>query len=139
MRVWHWDVELKKRLDLGHGKASFVYPSVGHYTKHASSILKGNATRIPTWSAWYVQPGVAPFEPHHKDRQLWRWLAPSERKQGKKVGLVGITGLNEAEWPQLDWKTFFKRDPKLREPIASWQASGNTQAPPKAPPQHRKK
>ena len=70
MPVWHWDVELKKRLELGHARASYMCPPVGHWTKHASAVLAGNATRDPTWWAWFVQEGVAPVEPRHIKREL---------------------------------------------------------------------
>ena len=60
------------------------------------------------------------MEAHHIQRELWRWLMQDEKNPKKESGaIVCITHLDEGEWPKLDWKTFFKRDPKLREPIAS--------------------
>ena len=135
MTVWHFDVELKKRLELGKAKASYIFPTVGHFETHASGILKHNATRKSTWGAWYVQEGVAPKYFWHVDRQLWRWN-PSEKEGGGKgeVSLVTVISLDEPNWPKLAWKTFFKKSQKLREPIASQDAaSGSTAAPPPEP------
>ena len=74
------------------------------------------------------------MEAHHIQRELWRWLMQDEKSPKKESGaIVCITHLDEGEWPKLDWKTFSRRDPKLREPIASWQVSGSTQAPPPEP------
>ena len=74
------------------------------------------------------------MEAHHLQRELWRWLIQDEKSPKKERGaIVCITQLDEGEWPKFDWKIFFRRDPKLREPIASWQVSGSTQAPPPEP------
>ena len=134
MKVWHWDVELKQRLEKGHARASYIFPSCGHWTKHASGILKSNATRMPTWGAWFVQPGVAPFEEDHMERELWRWLKADEKIPNEGDGdLVEIIHLDEGEWPKLDWKTFFRRAHRLRDPEVSWNKSGSIQAPPPEP------
>ena len=135
MTVWHFDVELKKRLELGKAKASYIFPTVGHFETHASGILKHNATRKSTWGAWYVQEGVAPKYFWHVDRQLWRWN-PSEKEGGGKgeVSLVTVISLDEPNWPKLAWKTFSKKSQTLREPIASQGAASDSKgAPPPEP------
>ena len=134
MKVWHFDVELKQRLEMGHARASYIFPACGHWTKHASGILKSNATRQPTWGAWFVQPGVAPFEPDHLVRELWRWLKENEKRPNEGQGeLVCMVHLDEGEWPKLDWKTFFKRRGELQDPEVEWNKSGSMQAPPPEP------
>ena len=60
------------------------------------------------------------MEAHHIQRELWRWLIQDEKSTKKERGaIICITQLDEGEWPKFDWKIFFRRDPKLREPIAS--------------------
>ena len=120
MKVYHWDVELLKVLRPGNAKACFVFPSVGHYGLHESGILGVDKVRASHWDAWYVQEGVAPKEVGDKNRQLWIW---TDRKKGNKknVELLGEVILDDEDsFPQLEWKTYFRRDPKtLDEPIAS--------------------
>ena len=133
-KVWHWDVELKKLLEQGKAKASFIFPSVGHYTKHSSGILKQGATRETFWGAWFVQQGVRPSLVSDRVRELWRWRDAPQGPQRERVSLVSAISLEEHEWPKLAWKTLFRRDPKMREPIASYDAKGNPENQPPPEP-----
>ena len=131
MQVWHFDCELLKHLQRGQAKASFVYPSVGHYAGHKSGILKGEKVRETFWDSWYVQEGVAPCKPGHKNRQLWKWTGIKQQPSPKSVELLGELILNDEEkFDELHWKTYFMRDPStLDEPIATSDASAGRPPP----------
>ena len=133
-KVWHWDVELKKRLEQGKAKASFIFPAVGHYMEHSSGILKQGATRESAWNAWFVQQGVRPSLVSDRVRELWRWRDAPQGPQRERVSHITTISLEEHEWPKLAWKTFFRREPKMREPIASHDAKGNPENQPPPEP-----
>ena len=120
MKVWHFDVELLVVLREGKGKASFVFPSVGHYGAHPSGILPHDEVRVGDWDAWYVQEGVVPCKPNHQNRQLFTWTGIADGWSPKNVKLLREVVLDDENlWDELDWKTYFMRDPStFDEPIA---------------------
>ena len=138
-RIGIWDIELKKILQSGDAKASFIFPSVGHFAVHRSGILRNSKERKPEWGAWYVQEGVAP-DPNddgHIDRQIW-WWSPSPTPLPRKTtetSLATVAVLDEGNHDMLNWKTYFKRNPKLKEPIDSGMPFGPGSASVPPPPQ----
>ena len=76
-------------------RASFVFPTIGHYSTHDSDIL--NTTRKSEWDRWYVGDGQTPV-------QLWSWEAlPSGRSQPYQLLLFDFP----KEQPQFDWLTYY--------------------------------
>ena len=78
-----------------------------------------------------MQEGVAPCKPGHKNRQLWKWTGIKQQPSPKSVELLGELILNDEEkFDELDWKTYFMRDPStLDEPIATSDASAGRPPP----------
>ena len=118
MQMWHWDVELLKKLQQGDMKASFVFPAIGNFASQQSGILKGAKERKSEWGSWWNQPGVAPYLDEHVNRQLWKWNGPKRNiSNTEKVATVLL--MDEGVRQSLDWKTYFRRDPDtFQEPDA---------------------
>ena len=70
---YHFDVSLIRALMSDEivrnaVRSCFVYPSVGHYGTHHSSILQ--EVRESSWDLPCVQEGTRPFASHHNHRTL---------------------------------------------------------------------
>ena len=125
-QVWrgHYDLSLKwicenMSADL---KASFVYPSIGHYASHGSGILL--AERRAVWKEWWVQEGVRkPARGPGMHREIWGWKDKGSKKGQKTECLEGNIDLAALD-TVLDWKTYFAPDPNADwpEPIAGQEA-----------------
>ena len=112
MDLWHWDEVLKKRLQLGEAKACFIFPSVGHFASSGEPIASKTTWRQKNnWKAWWVQKGVVPDDDDDFLRSIWRWGKPAVKGEVELERMVDVILHEPAEWPHLDWKTYFHRDP----------------------------
>ena len=138
-KVSHFDLQLLSVLRKGTGKASFVFPSVGHYGAHGSGILLHDKVRVGEWDAWYVQEGVVPCKPGHQNRQLFKWTGIADGWSPKNVQLLREVVLHDEDlYDALNWKTYFMRDPStFDEPIAISEKKGRPPAEPLTQEQRR--
>ena len=51
MQMWHWDVELNKKLQEGEMKASFVFPAFDNFASQKSGILNNEKERQAEWGS----------------------------------------------------------------------------------------
>ena len=106
----HFDISLKWVCE-NHAKelqASFVCPTIGHYSTHSSDIL--NETRTSEWDRWYVGEGQGPVE-------IMTW----EKQSNGKVATRHIQDFNLVEeQPHFDWLTLYRESqtPQV-EPVAT--------------------
>ena len=117
-QVWrtHFDVSMKWLFEnfTKELRASFVYPTIGHYSTHASDIL--GEDRTAEWERWYVGEGQVPV-------QLWTW-----EKAGRRVSTRQIKVFNfPEEQPEFDWLTLYRESstPQV-EPVATCKAAPNS-------------
>ena len=93
----HFDISLKWVCE-NHAEemeASFVMPTIGHYSTHQSDILQ--TTRSSEWDRWYVGEADGPVE-------LMTW-----EKEGKKVVSKHLKDFNMSEeQPQYNWRTLYR-------------------------------
>ena len=106
----HFDISLKWVCE-NHAKelqASFVCPTIGHYSTHDSDIL--NATRTSEWDRWYVGEGKGPVE-------IMSW----EKQSNGKVTTRHLADFNLVEeQPDFNWLTLYRESqtPQV-EPVAT--------------------
>ena len=92
-------------------RASFVYPTIGHYCTYASDIP--GETRTSEWERWYVGEGQVPV-------QLWTW-----EKKGNMASTRQLTDFNfPEEQPEFNWITLYRESstPQV-EPVATCMAA----------------
>ena len=70
----HWDLALLSALLDGdraaEWRASYTFPSVGHFQSHLSGCQEGLGVRESTWDKHWVQEGTRCFKPGHRERWL---------------------------------------------------------------------
>ena len=116
MQRSHFDVSLKWVCE-NHAKeleASFVMPTIGHYSTHESDIL--GCTRSSEWERWYVGEGDGPV-------QLMTW-----EKEGRTVVSKHILDFDMSEeQPHFDWLTLYRESasPEVEPVATSRQPSPN--------------
>ena len=117
MKRYHFDCALIEALKdevFRHNlHACFLYPSVGHYNTHHSSIL--HEERQASWNKTAVQEGTRPFKEGHAQRALHELCA-----KGHAPALCTVQ-LPEEEPEDLTWLTHRpEEDPSAAdEPVAS--------------------
>ena len=124
----HFDISLKwvcenyaKEL-----RASFVCPTIGHYSTHSSDIL--SATRTSEWDRWYVGEGQGPV-------QIMSW----EKKDGGKVTTRHLLDFSLVEeQPHFNWLTWYRESatPQV-EPVATCKALARNRKPTYDPKMNR--
>ena len=143
----HFDIALRNLLQSPPGdwfwcRASFVYPSIGHYCEHLSGCEEGLGWRQSEWTRSWVQDGTRrnPFDPTSRHRTLHKF-SPSGVPP-----LLGTIILPESEGVDEEDLRWFTKDVDLeslsphrsRQPgtasavgaAAAQPSSGSRQQPP---------
>ena len=129
MQRSHFDISLKWVCEnhAKHLEASFVMPTIGHYSTHDSDILQ--ATRTSEWDRWYVGNGEGLVE-------LMTWDKFPNQKVKSRHLLEFDMSQNQ---PEFDWLTLYREsdDPQV-EPVATWQPSPDQEDEQEFDPKHHR-
>ena len=142
MKLFHWDVVLRERLELGQAPACFIFPSIGHVVGPLGEPIASSGTgtssaarRLP----WHAQAGVGISDDDEETTAIWKWCRTNDLLESDNVVKVMDVALHKPQlWPDLMWKTFWtKAPPPEGEPIASQEqgpsGASSSQAPPPEP------
>jgi len=112
-RTGHFDNVLREQIQekCNFVRASYVFPSIGHFATHASGILKNDADRGTSWHEAWVQAGVRPKQKGDRVRSIHEWV------MGKTVHKLRDVILGD-EGEDLRWKTLWKGTGSPPEPVA---------------------